>query len=82
MLCIAKSGAHIRLVLPDFEILCKTYLQFKSNVRNEKAGFLIMEIIDQCVRVKPGGELRSFLNEINKTRNINVEIADFVNIQT
>jgi len=79
---VAKPGARIRLVLPDLEILCRTYLQFRSSGEHEKADFLIMEIIDQCVRVKPGGELGDFLNEINITRNVKGEIADFVNIQT
>ena len=61
---ILKSGSTIRLVLPDLEEICREYI-FQKDINNEeKAYFLSLELIDQCVRLKPGGTLEKYYTEI------------------
>ena len=54
---ILKPGGVIRLVMPDFEEMCRAYLGHRDNNEHQYADFLVTEIIDQSVRRYPGGEL-------------------------
>ena len=62
---VAKPGATIRLVLPDFEEMCATYLDCRKAGDHAEADFLILEIIDQCVRPRRGGKLRDFFGSLD-----------------
>lgn len=77
---IAAKNGTIRLVLPDFEELCKTYLENRQNNEHEKANFLILEIIDQYARSFPGGELGKYYHSIVNRNNL--EMIDYINQRT
>lgn len=61
---ILKQGAYIRLVLPDLEEICREYLTQRSGGNHKKADFVILELIDQCVRVETGGNLGIFYSSL------------------
>jgi predicted SAM-dependent methyltransferase len=63
---ILMPGGCIRLVLPDAEEMFSAYLRYRSSGMHEEADFLIIEIIDQCVRQRSGGELADFYAKIHK----------------
>ncbi|OOC47840.1 hypothetical protein B0684_12920 [Thioalkalivibrio versutus] len=57
---ILNSGGKIRLVLPDLENMAREYLNRRDSGDEGKADFVVMELIDQCVRRESGGELGRF----------------------
>tara|TARA_X000000950_G_scaffold288478_1_gene405457 strand:+ start:4046 stop:4870 length:825 start_codon:yes stop_codon:yes gene_type:complete len=72
---ILKKGGVLRLVLPDFEALSKEYLRQIKLKDYSKAKIVLMTIIDQCVRKKPGGILNDFYrNLLNKKKEKRNEI--------
>jgi predicted SAM-dependent methyltransferase len=75
---IAKTGGRLRLVLPDFEELCSTYLSCRRCKEHEKADFLILEILDQCVRQSPGGELNIFYHKLQASGSENENLVQFI----
>jgi predicted SAM-dependent methyltransferase len=54
---VLQPGGTIRLVVPDLEEMARSYLSFRDAGQHEKADFLVIELIDQCVRREAGGEL-------------------------
>ena len=54
---ILAPGGWLRLVLPDLENMCREYLFRREHGEHEMADFVAMEMIDQCVRREPGGEM-------------------------
>ena len=54
---ILKPGGVLRLVVPELENLCRTYLYHRDQVEHIKADFVVLELLDQCVRRRSGGEL-------------------------
>jgi SAM-dependent methyltransferase len=54
---VLRPGGVIRVVLPDFEEMCREYLARRGAGDHEKADFVVAEVIDQCVRQAGGGEL-------------------------
>jgi SAM-dependent methyltransferase len=62
---VLTPGGVLRLALPDFEEMCKEYLLRRSSGEHEKADFLVIEIIDQCVRKHSGGELGKLYQDIS-----------------
>lgn len=61
---VLRPGGVIRLVLPDADEMFRTYLHLREQGLHDKADFVILEIIDQCVRSKPGGLLADFYRQI------------------
>ena len=57
---IMRPGGRIRLVLPDLEELCREYLRQRDAGAHEKADFVVLEMLDQCVRTRTGGELGDY----------------------
>lgn len=78
---ITKSGGYIRLVLPDLEELCRSYLKYREQGQHDKADFLILEIFDQCVRTQPGGELGIFYKNL-LSPNADRKMIEFVKHRT
>jgi len=72
---ILKPGGEIRLVLPDFEEMCREYLAQLDAGEHNKAAFVVTEIIDQCVRLRVGGELQTTYQQIASNAE---KYADFV----
>ena len=60
---VLKSGGVLRLVVPDLEAICRNYFKYLNelvagNVVNEfRYDYSILEMFDQVVRERPGGEL-------------------------
>jgi len=63
---IMKPGGQIRLVLPDLDELCREYLRQRDAGVHEKADFVVLEMLDQCVRTESGGELGAFYGSLSR----------------
>lgn len=61
---ILKPSGTIRLVTPDLEELCREYLFRRESGEHEKANFVVLLMLDQCVRQDAGGELGRFYEHI------------------
>ena len=79
---ITKPRGRLRLVLPDFEEMCTTYLATRANGDHDKADFLTLEMLDQCVRMAPGGELGDFYAQLEASPTRHVEMIEFVRQRT
>jgi len=78
---ILKPNGILRLALPDFEEMVSTYIALRKKKEHDKADFLIMEIIDQCVRNVNGGELGRFYEKI-KNQDQYKHLYKFINKRT
>ena len=63
---VLQPGGVIRLALPDLENMARTYLQLRDDGNHEKADFLVLEMIDQCVRRQSGGELGKYYRTLEQ----------------
>lgn len=75
---VLKPGGVLRLVLPDFEEMCREYLYRRENGDHSKADFLVIEIIDQCVRMEPGGELGRFYQSLSADPGGHVDLISYL----
>jgi len=68
---ILKPGATIRIVVPDLESIMREYLRVLEKVSVGDSSmakaydWIMLELLDQLVRNKPGGEMSKFLTELN-----------------
>ncbi|MEB3120713.1 MAG: methyltransferase domain-containing protein [Snowella sp.] len=64
---ILKPGGIIRIVVPDLEMIARTYLQCLEEVASGKLSaesnydWMILELLDQGIREFPGGEMGEFM---------------------
>ena len=79
---ITKSGGGLRLVLPDLEELCSVYLGCRARGEHDRADFLILEMIDQCVRSESGGELGKYYSHLQSAPLLNEDIIKFIRGRT
>lgn len=90
---VLKPGGIIRIVTPDFENIVSEYLLNISKKRYLFSEFNVVELIDQCVRVKPGGELarwyefskenyelNNYIFERTGHKNSNLEVVQKKNV--
>ena len=76
---ILKPNGVLRFVLPDLENMVRTYLEYRENENHVKADFVVVEIIDQCVRSKPGGELGQLFKMLREKSTLeNKEMINFI----
>lgn len=75
---ILKPGGKIRLVLPDLEEMANNYLLYRKKKEHTKANFLVLEMIDQCVRKNSGGELLKLYKKISNQNNQEKQMIDFI----
>jgi SAM-dependent methyltransferase len=67
---VLKPGGVIRLAVPDLERLARDYLQALDAAeggdaaRGSEYEWLMLELYDQAVRNRPGGEMASFLERL------------------
>lgn len=66
---VLTPGGVMRLVVPDLEALCRSYLQALAAVTSEPGSesellyeWAVLELIDQHVRTVPGGAMARFLD--------------------
>jgi predicted SAM-dependent methyltransferase len=78
---ITKPGGRVRLVLPDLEEMCGAYLKLRLQGKHDKADFLVLEMLDQCVRTVSGGELGAFYERMQAGAT-NVDMPEFVKQRT
>ena len=76
---VLKKGGYIRIVTPDLEEMCQSYIHYKQNNKKKKE-FVSIEIIDQLVRKKKGGKLKEIIN--NYLENKDQEMINFINSRT
>ena len=86
---VLQPGGVIRLVLPDLENMARTYLQLRDEGKHDKADFLVLEMIDQCVRRQSGGELGKYYRTLQKqamghlcASGDNTVMVDFIRYRT
>jgi predicted SAM-dependent methyltransferase len=72
---VLKPGGALRLVLPDLENMARTYLQLRDDGEHEKADFVVLEMIDQCVRSQSGGELGQYYRTLQEQAGENVSTS-------
>lgn len=69
---VLETGGVIRLVLPDLEALAREYLCVLDAVtsgdraRDSDYDWIMLELCDQVVRNSPGGEMASFLTNLDE----------------
>jgi hypothetical protein len=73
---IIASGGVLRLILPDLENLCRAFLDRRAQNEHQKADFIFLEMIDQCVRHESGGELG---RKYNALKHAPEEMSDLIN---
>jgi SAM-dependent methyltransferase len=79
---ILQPGGVLRLVLPDFENLCRAYLEHREQGNHGEADFIILEIVDQCVRRDSGGELGRFYQVLRGSPTDEDSMIEFVKQRT
>ena len=66
---VLKDGGIFRVVVPDFEKMTREYIKQRDSGNSKKANFMMVSIIDQFVRNKPGGTLGSIFKSLEKTND-------------
>lgn len=61
---VLKPGGRIRLVLPDLDEICREYLRQREAGCHARADFVVLELLDQCVRTRSGGDLGRYLGAL------------------
>jgi SAM-dependent methyltransferase len=75
---VLEPGGVIRLVLPDLEELCKSYLHYRELGEHKKADFVVIQIVDQCVRRNSGGELGRIYRELRSSCSSDSQFIQFI----
>lgn len=76
---VLRPGGTIRLVLPDLESIVLAYLENRRLGLHDKADFAVLELIDQCVRTRRGGEMGVLFQKLSKSMDAeSTELRDFI----
>jgi SAM-dependent methyltransferase len=75
---VLKPGGVIRLVLPDFEEMCREYLTQLDGGDYTKAKLCVIDIVDQCVRLESGGELAKAYKQYSQDLEGNDQIRSYI----
>lgn len=76
---VLRPGGILRLVLPDCQEMFSEYLRMREAGNHEHANFVILEIIDQCVRSKPGGLLAEYYQSLaNRNYSSHLNLSEYV----
>lgn len=68
---ILKPNGVLRIVVPDLEIIAKTYInllqELKSGKGEQEANYdwIMLELYDQVTRYHPGGQMKTYLTHPN-----------------
>jgi predicted SAM-dependent methyltransferase len=82
ILRIIKPGGVVRLVLPDLENMANSYVNLRKLGDHQKADFLVLEMIDQCVRNVGGGQLGVFYSKIKNYPDQYKSMIEFIRERT
>ena len=61
---VLQPGGLLRLVVPDMQEMCSRYVQARNAGDHEIADVLVLEMLDQCVRKRAGGELAELYDRV------------------
>jgi predicted SAM-dependent methyltransferase len=78
---VLEAEGLIRLVLPDWENLCREYLRCRDEGENKKGNFVVLEMLDQCVRLHPGGLLGDYFDYLKSHAYEQPEMLEYVKIR-
>jgi predicted SAM-dependent methyltransferase len=78
---VLKPNGIIRVVVPDLENICTEYLKLLNNViydesLQSKYNFILVELLDQLVRVNTGGEMSKIFDQVASSKD--VALADYI----
>lgn len=79
---VLKPGGTLRLSLPDFEEMARAYVAYKNLGDPIKSQFVLTEIIDQCVRLKPSGQFPDWyrMAENNNDLKVFIQLRTGINL--
>jgi predicted SAM-dependent methyltransferase len=77
---VLKPGGVLRLVVPDLENMAREYLTMRESGQHDKADFVVIEMIDQCVRQVSGGDLGKLYRQLSS--KYNVKMMDYIFYRT
>lgn len=71
---VLKKGGILRVVVPDLENICREYLRILDQVLvnenyKDKYEWIVIELIDQLVRVNSGGMMAKVYNKVRESQN-------------
>lgn len=75
---ILTPGGIIRIVTPDWDEMVIEYVSQINKGNFFFANYVKLEILDQCVRTRPGGKLREF----NHVASSDPKFADYLNFRS
>lgn len=64
---VLRPRGLLRLVVPDLLEMCTRYVQARQAAEHAVADRLVLEILDQCVRRRSGGELAAFYDSVRSS---------------
>lgn len=73
---VLKPGGIIRIVVPDLENIVREYIRNLENNELAKAEFNTIELLDQCVRTRSGGQLASFRSRGDLSQELREYISE------
>ena len=75
---VLSPGSVIQLVLPDLQELCRAHLSYRYLGEHEKANFIVIQIVDQCVRRQSGGELGRLYRKVRASHELDAGLVEFI----
>jgi len=72
----------VRLVLPDLENMVNSYVNLRKLGDHQKADFLVLEMIHQCVRNIAGGQLGVFYSNVKNHPDQYKSMIEFIRERT
>lgn len=79
---VLQPSGVLRLVLPDLEEMARSYLALRDAGEDARADFLVLEMIDQCVRRESGGELGRLCQRLREASGQQTEMIEFIRERT
>lgn len=78
---VLKKNGIIRITVPDLENICREYLRVLDDNSNsislKKYSWITVELLDQLVRTKSGGEMIKIYEEVSAEKDL--ELAKYIN---
>lgn len=75
---VLKPNGTLRLSLPDFEEMARTYVELMDSREFLKSQFVMTEILDQCTRLVPSGSFPKWY----KLASTDIDLEEFIRLRT